>query len=79
MRLLDECFGGFGCSRVWPLSFFLVLSFVLFVWLITVWLLWGWLCGLVWSGGVIGLLSLCVGRAFGCCARVGFVFVCEGV
>lgn len=25
MRLLDECFGGFGCSRVWPLSFFLVL------------------------------------------------------
>ena len=41
----------------------LVLScFVLFclVWLITVWWLWGGLCGLVWSGGVIGLLFLVV-------------------
>ena len=36
VRLLDECFGGFGCSRVWPLSFscFCLLS-CLVVWLIT--------------------------------------------
>ena len=34
--------------------------FLLVVWLITVWWLWGELCGLVWSGGVIGLLFLVV-------------------
>lgn len=42
------------------LSFWFCFLFLLVVWLITVWWLWGELCGLVWSGGVIGLLFLVV-------------------
>lgn len=56
------CCCGFGCSRVLAssLSFWFCFLFLLVVWLITVWWLWGELCGLVWSGGVIGLLFLVV-------------------